>query len=67
MPNFKHLCNSIPELLNVFEDPAQHVHTIVYVRLVCVCAYLCVVCLSVFNPSPMQTAIDLSLIHHQRM
>ena len=26
--NFKYLCNSIPELLNVFEDPAQHVHTI---------------------------------------
>jgi len=28
-PNFKSLCNSIPELLNVFEDPAQHVHTII--------------------------------------
>jgi len=25
VPNFKHLCNSIPELLNVFEDPAQRV------------------------------------------
>ena len=26
--NFKHLCNSIHELLNVFEDPAQRVYTI---------------------------------------
>ena len=27
VPNFKWLCVSIPELLNVFEDPAEHVHT----------------------------------------
>ena len=27
--NFKIVCNSIHELLNVFEDPAQRVHTIV--------------------------------------
>ena len=26
-PNVKYLCNSIPELLNVIEDPAQRVHT----------------------------------------
>jgi len=26
--NFKYLCNPIPELLNVYEDPAQRVHTI---------------------------------------
>ena len=28
VPNFKIVCNSIHELLNVFEDPAQRVHTI---------------------------------------
>ena len=28
VPNFKILCNSIPELLNVFEDPAECVYTI---------------------------------------
>ena len=28
VPNFKYLCNSIPELCNVFEDQAQHMHTI---------------------------------------
>ena len=27
-PNFKIMCNCIHELLNVFEDPAQSVHTI---------------------------------------
>ena len=27
-PNFKIVCNCIHELLNVFEDPAQSVHTI---------------------------------------
>ena len=26
-PNFKCLCNSIPELSNVFEDLVQHIHT----------------------------------------
>ena len=29
--NLKYLCNSIPELLNVFEDPAQRIHTIIVV------------------------------------
>ena len=28
MPIFKYLCNSIPDLLNVYENPAQHVDTI---------------------------------------
>ena len=28
-PHFKHLCNSIPEILNAFEDPAQCMHTVV--------------------------------------
>ena len=28
MPNFKIVCDCIHELLNVFEDPAQRVHTI---------------------------------------
>ena len=28
-PNFKIMCNYIHELLNVFEDPAQCIHTIV--------------------------------------
>ena len=28
MPNFKDMTNSISELLNVFEDPAQRGHTI---------------------------------------
>ena len=28
VPNFKIVCNCIHELLNVFEDPAQYVHTI---------------------------------------
>ena len=28
VPNFKYLCNSIPKLCNVFEDPSQCVHTI---------------------------------------
>ena len=27
--NFKSLCNSITKILNVVEDPAQHVHTII--------------------------------------
>jgi len=27
VPNFKYLCNFIHELLNVFEDPDQRVHT----------------------------------------
>ena len=30
---FKIVCNSIHELLNIFEDPAQHIHTIVTGRL----------------------------------
>ena len=34
-PNFKILCNCIHELLNVFEDSAQRVHTIVGVAVVC--------------------------------
>ena len=32
-PNFKDVCNSIHELLNVFKDPAQSVHTIVATNL----------------------------------
>ena len=28
VPNFKIMCNCIHELINVFEDSAQHVHTI---------------------------------------
>ena len=28
-PNFKIVCNCIHELLNIFEDPAQRIHTIV--------------------------------------
>jgi len=32
---YKHLSNSIPELLNVFEDPAQRVHTIVLCGVNC--------------------------------
>ena len=35
MPNFKCLSNSIPELLNVFEDPAQRVHTITFSIFAC--------------------------------
>ena len=30
VPNFKIMCNCIHVLLNVFEDPAHHVHTIVF-------------------------------------
>lgn len=42
VPNFKYLCNTIPELLNDFEDPTQRVHAIVIaciftVLLMCDC------------------------------
>ena len=33
VPDFKYLCNSIPELLNVFEDPAQCMHIIVHASI----------------------------------
>ena len=29
-PHFKIVCNCNHELLNVFEDPAQHIHIIIY-------------------------------------
>ena len=31
-PNFKTVCNCIHELLNVFGDPAQRVHTIMHAQ-----------------------------------
>jgi len=41
VPNFKHLCDSIPELLNVFfEDPTQRVHTIPHIKICTVLAGL---------------------------
>ena len=43
VPVFKYLCNSIPELLNVFEDPAQRVHTIALLKMYQMNNYVCFV------------------------
>ena len=52
--NFKYLCNSIPELLNVFEDPAQYVHTI---AVIYVCSRITLLIINVF-PQVYHTTVN---------